>query len=264
VIFFARSAGADGLPLDITQFPNPNDLVSDAVVKALVKTIGFGTEHRAYEPATPLGLFLGLDVGIEATLVKVPTELGTELANVGVSSASIPPALPIPRVIVHKGLGRIDVGASYIGFKQYKIYGGDVKWAFYVPDEGLCFAVRLNYTKAKVDIVETTTISPQILMSKKIDFADPYVGIGYQNVKGKLTVSIPLPQIDPELLALIPAELRPSTPDLTIKKEARMSAFNGFLGVGMKFGPLPLKITMEMGYSTSKVHTMGAKLSLNF
>src|SRR5947209_5688060 len=92
-LFMSASALADsglsGLGIDA------NSLVSPDVVKAMVKFIGFGTMHRPYEPATPLGVAVGLDLSFELTLFKVPEDLFTALSAVGAPSASPLPSLPV-------------------------------------------------------------------------------------------------------------------------------------------------------------------------
>src|SRR4051812_35719941 len=91
-----------------------NSLISTDVIKALVGFIGFGTQHRPYEPATPLGLAVGLDFSIEATLFKVPDGLFSSLSAVGAPSSSPLPSLPIPKIHLHKGFGELlDAGGSF-------------------------------------------------------------------------------------------------------------------------------------------------------
>src|SRR4051812_27123245 len=90
----SSTAQAAGLPLDPSQFPDPNSLISPALANAVTKTVGLGTDHRSYESATPLGNMIGLDLGFSVTIAHVPPDFGKALEAAGlsgVSASSIPP-----------------------------------------------------------------------------------------------------------------------------------------------------------------------------
>lgn len=235
-----------------------NTPTAQAAIRALITLTSLSSEHRAYQPASPLGTFIGLDAGVDLTVISIPQHLITDISNaVGSTSLSTLPALPVPRLHIHKGLGKLDLGFSYLGFlpapyTAYRIYGGDAKLTILEPDQGLVWAIRLNYTYAMFDMIKTTTWTPQVLASIKLDFAEPYVGIGYQLASG--TISGTLSQTVPVLGVV-------STP---ISTSGTASAFQGFGGVGFKLGPTGVKLTLEMAYNTTGMNHLGSKLSLCF
>ena len=105
-------------------------VLSQDQINILVKTFAIAFEHRAYAPASPLGpgSGLGLEAGLEATAVKVPTAFTDALAAMGAGSALPLPIFPAIKVAAHKGLGAIDVGASGLWYLGSFFVGGDVKW----------------------------------------------------------------------------------------------------------------------------------------
>jgi len=238
---------ASSLPFDISKYTNSVDLIGDTKARIIVQTVGLITQHRPYEPATPLGLLLGLDASVEVTMVQFPTEFKSTIKAAGLTSIdNLPPAVPIPKLHIHKGvLPMVDLGASAFRYQSYTIYGGDLKVGVYVPEEGPTFAVRLCYTQSKLGYVTTKTWTPQMIMSRQLSFADPYVGIGGQFVSGEI-------KITQDILGYT----------LTLKKESHASSADAFLGVAFKFGPLPLRIVLEGAYNTAKVNTMGVKFGV--
>src|SRR4051794_7407887 len=80
-----------GIPFDL----DPDSLVSSDVVNAIVNLVGVGFQHRPYDPATPLGVAVGVDFSVEATLVKVPDSFFSSLASSGFPLGASPiPSLP--------------------------------------------------------------------------------------------------------------------------------------------------------------------------
>lgn len=251
VLYFLPHAQAQvDLPFDPSLFSEISELVVGDAPEVIIRSVGLATDHRPYEPATPLGTSIGLDLGIEATLVKLPDEFSTALQNAGLTSTTAPPSIPLPRILIHKGIGnRVDIGLSWIGYRDYKIYGGDFKVVLSKPDEGLTWALRLNYARSKISFVKTQTFTPQLLVSRKLAFADPYMGIGYQWSKGSITVPIPLP-----------APFDSLTQDVTA--EATGKSFMSFLGVLFVLGPTGIRIGLEGSYNASGHHTLGTKVGL--
>ena len=124
-----------------------NTIIPASVAGTVLKTLAILTDHRSYEGATPQGL-LGFRIGAEATLVHLPNDFGSTLQTLGVGGASTEAvALPIARLHVSKGIGaNTDVGISGLYYKGNYIMGGDIKYTFYQPEEGVTWAWRLGYS----------------------------------------------------------------------------------------------------------------------
>lgn len=240
-----------GLPLDPSLFPDPSTLISPSIVKSVIKTVGLLTEVRPYEPATPLGFNLGVDIGLVVTMVRVPADFFSALREAGLD-ASIPelPGLLFPMLILHKGIHeRIDLGLAGLWYQGYRVYGGDVKLVVFQPEEGPTWAVRLGYTHSVLGFVNTTSWTPQLVMSRKLEFAEPYMGVGYQYITGVVKVTV-----KPE----------DSFPSITISGAGYTSAGNAFMGISLRTPLMGLRITMEGGYSSVHSHTLGVKIGLKF
>lgn len=243
--------------LSPSSFTNPLALIDPSIVTSIVRTIGFASDHRAYEGASGLGSSAGFDISVQATAVKLPPDFRDALSTAGISSLPMP-IVPLPRLIAHKGLGdRFDIGFSWIIFKEIQIEGFDAKIVAIKPDEGPTWAVRLNYTISKLDFsesgadlaVHTQIFKPEILVSQKLDFFEPYLGVGYQMVRGNMKVQLPLPAPLPSI-------------------DSTVSAHGGgglaFLGLSMRAPGIALRLTVDGEYSTVGAHALGAKFGFNF
>jgi len=258
--------------------PDPNSLISSTVANAFVKSVGIAMDHRPYEPATPIGTAIGLSLGLEVTLVQPPSDLGSSLgglagASSGSSSSSsssaVIPILPSLKLHFHKGIGsNIDIGLSAlppIGSLPLVggslLLGGDVKVVVYNPEEGPTWAVRgcyninsLSYSQAGESItVKTITISPQVLVSRKLDFADPYIGIGVQYTYGSIKVSIPIPAVSGEAIAPVEATQNGVGYGAEI-----------FGGIDLRIPNVGFRITLEGAYSPFGMNSLGTKLGFAF
>lgn len=224
---------------------NPNQLAPLADV--FIKSVGLVTAHRPYEPATPLGSQIGLDLGVEITLLKAPSELADALTQLG---ANLPIAvLPIPRFHLHKGLGEwAEFGVALISFHGYRIYGGDFKVAVSMPSEGPTWALRLGYSDTKMEWVSTRTWSPQLLVSRKLDFADPYLGLGWSFSTGH--IDYPLTFNGVSLGSL--------------HYDGKGSSFGSFIGIQFKVPSLGLRIVLEGSYSAQGAHGIGTNIGFGF
>jgi hypothetical protein len=222
-----------------------------------VRTIGFAADHRAYEGATGLGNSAGIDLSAQVTMVKLPPSFRDALSMAGLDNLPVP-IVPLPRLVAHKGIGsRFDVGMSWIIFKEIKIVGFDAKAVVYQPDEGPTWAIRLNYADARLDFsdmgaslgVHTRTMKPELLVSQKLDFFEPYLGVGYQFVNGSLNVNLPLPQ-----------------PLTSINQTVSAHGGGGlaFIGLSLKAPGIALRLLVDGEYSTVGAHSLGAKFGFNF
>ena len=251
--------------------PSTENVLLQSTVDVLVKTIGISMDHRPYEPAKALGTFPGLSIGVEVTLVQTPPELGSALNQLSGSSSSSGspsiPVLPSARLHFHKGMGkRVDLGFSifpssqaipYIG--KSLLVGGDLKVVVLDPEEGPTWAIRLTYNVntlsyqySPVDLtVKTTTISPQLLVSKDLGFAEPYIGAAFQYVVGSARAAVSFPE-----LAGLPA--------FSVERQgvARSGLFFG--GLVLKVPYLGFLLTLEGAYSTTGMNQMGTKIGFAF
>ena len=260
----AREAHAAGFSFGGFSF-DPNSLVSDDVIKQVVTTFGFGGQHRPYEPATPLGIAVGLDFSLEVTLFKVPDSFFDALAAAGLPfPGSALPALPVAKLHLHKGFGDwVDIGGSAFYLTGYKIFGGDVKIALNQAEEGPSYAFRFCYTY--LDIVtnginiSTKTLAPQLLASRRMDFADPYLGVAFEYTTGAVDATVTVPT---DLTGPVPAGL--TIPPVSLHKES--NAYGGYLfgGVSLRIPRSGLRITVEGAYDTAGVSTMGTKVGFTF
>lgn len=251
-----KAFAAGSLPFSPDKFTDLDELLTDDITKTLVKTVGAITLHRPLQPATPLGTMLGLDIGIEASLTRVPDDLNAALQNAGVTS-TIPASLPFARLHVHKGLGKLlDFGVSGLKFQDFWVMGGNIKVTLGVPPEGLTWAIRLNYNYSKLGFVKVKSWSPEILVSKRLFFFEPYLGVGYQYHVGSIELSIPTSQLDQ-----IPPEFQGQIPEtLTLGNSAKIHGYHSFLGLAFRLLPTGLKITLEGSYSSLTAHTIATKI----
>jgi len=95
----------------------------------LIKDLGSAMSYRAVTPAEPLGLLLGIDVGLEVTGSKMKNELhGWKTAT----STNGQDTIYNGKIHVHKGLPLgIDVGAyfSSVAESNMKSLGGEISYA---------------------------------------------------------------------------------------------------------------------------------------
>lgn len=227
-----------------------------AITPTFVRTFGLGPDHRAYVGAvTP-----NLDIGIEATLFKVPADLWDALATAGidVGDESIS-AFPSPKLHFLKSFGRrFSLGISTIFYKGYWIAGGHLQFLIVDPPEGFQWALRLGFNRSKLDYVNTSTYSVQVVASKRLEFAEPYVGVGFHASRG--TVSITLsPQEAAQQGITLPPEYASG---IYISTNGAASSAFGTLGVAFWFGPSGLKLTLEGAYDSKSMHSLGIMFSL--
>ncbi len=261
----ALAAGVGGVPFDL----DPSSLVSDSVVNAIVKEIGLSFDLKPYEPATPLGTHVGLDIGVEVSLLKVPDAFFEALASSGfgggMSSASVP-FLPTVSLQVHKGMGEfVDVGLGGLALLGNKIIGGDIKIVILKgEEEGPTWAFRFSYTYTDLLLsginISTKTLTPQLLVSKEIEFADPYLGVAAQYVMGDIDATIS----GASLAAGAGVPEGTAVPDQSVQKSGSGYGAKLFGGVSFKVPRAGLRLTLGGDYSIAGVSGMGVKVSFTF
>jgi hypothetical protein len=227
--------------------------VDQSMVHELVSTVAVGTTHRAYMPASAMGWAIGIDVGVEATGVRLPSDFRTTIGTISQSAASdIPSVVPVPRLNLHKGLPfGLDVGASYISYQdKIKVVGGDLKWTFtdLMKVSPIAGAIRFNYTSETLWYLKAHNFQSDLLFSKNLFFIEPYFGAGLQFWSGHIEVPTGLP----------------SGSGLPSSVSGSDSGTNAhfFAGIPLKMGVFWL--TPEADYSTAKIVSFGSKFSFNF
>ena len=180
-----------------------------------------------------------------------------------IGAASGLPSLPLPRLHIHKGLGEnFDLGLSGFWLTGNYLIGGDLKFVLIEGEEGLTWAFRFCYAYNKVTVESinavTKTYAPQILVSRKMEFADPYLGLGVAYAMGSVEADF-TEQIAAEIPAGFPV------PDIgKFEKTARAYGGQLFGGVSLKVPNSGLRLTIEMSYNTVGTSTLGVKAGFTF
>jgi hypothetical protein len=231
-----------------TQFdPTTLQSLTNQLAESLITQVGITGDHRAFEPASPLGLAIGLDVGVDTTASKMSQSFKDALTTAGVTGSK-PDYIVLPRLNVHKGLPLgIDVGFSYVGYQKNSIYAGEAKYAFLrggVVKPSV--AARVSYTSSTLYFMKTHTTKIDVLASKTVGwFLEPYVGTGVQLVSGTVEVPVGVPGL--------PA---------TVSASQSKSAMHVYGGLPIKL--IFLHLTGEYDYSFTGITTAGLKVSFNF
>lgn len=220
-------------------------------IPIFIKALGLVFDHRPYASATPLGTIPGISFGLELSLVKPPEEFVTVASSSG-GLLPIPatlPVLPSPRLHIQKGLGpNFNLGASFIGYSgAVLLMGAHGQYAFLNPEEGPTVAARLSYNWLKLQAFKTQTWTAQVLVSKKMDFADPYIGVGYQYVTGSVGVELSFAGITQSI-------------EFTGRGQSAMA----MMGVQFRIPNLGAELTLEGSYSQFGAHTLGTKIGLAY
>jgi hypothetical protein len=229
-----------------------NDLSTQTAdgVDSMIKTTAIGLDHHAFQPADPLGLFLGFDVSLEITGVSVPASFVD--AVVAATGQQPPSVIPIPKLNVHKGLPfNIDVGASFAnaqdsnGNTVFKSFGADVKYAFFTPVLLPPLAARFSLSYNTLYFLSTHTYSFDVLTSYSLLILDPYAGAGLQFWGGNLNI--------PTGNSSLPSNISAST-----------SGVSPRFFVGAEFKLLIVRLAVEGDFSTTGVNTYGFRAGIGF
>ncbi len=242
--------------LDPSQFLNqklPQNVSNEAV-----KMFAIYTVHRPYTGATSMVDYNSMDVLVEATLVKIGDGVLNALAANGITPPQIEaPAVPIGALKIRKAINeRSDLGISVLSYQGQIIVGGDVKVVLHKAEEGPSFAIRLGYTYANVPYAflhDISTISPELVMSQKLYFAEPYLGIGGRYMHGRIAMSetVNVPILGPE----------------TVNVTGTGSGTTGYAFTGVYFrifGAQGLRLGVEGTFDLSGYSTVGGVFGLGF
>ena len=249
VVFLSLSAlGSNAAWALPTYSPGNVSALTNDSVEALLKTIALGADHRAYMPASPLGMIIGLDVGLDVTGINVSDEFRQAMSAAGVSS-SIPAFIPIPKLNVTKGLPLgIDLGMTFVGYQHNRILGAQIQWAF-LNGAGMAPAAAVRLSQSYVDLffMKTRVTKLDVLASRRfVYFFEPYVGAGLQVGSGSLDVPVS----------------GPNGLKADVSGNTSFTAIHAF--GGMKFNLSFLKLVTEVDRSFVGLTTFGGKFSFGF
>jgi hypothetical protein len=217
--------------IDIGQIPSQEDF------KKFSTDFGLAISYQPLAAAAPLGDKLpGFDVGVEASFVKLDRGAPYFAAFTG----DVHGTLVLPRLHAQVGLPfiPIDFGLSYTSVpnSDIKLTGYEIKYAIVKGNAVLpAIAVRAAYTTLTgVDILDMSTKSVDLSISKGILILTPYAGIGQVWITSKAAGAF-------------------EKEDIT---ETR-----GFVGLKTKIFPF-INLVLEGDFSTVNVYS--ARLNVNF
>ncbi len=212
--------------------------------KSFSEDFGMALSYQPVSPAAPLGDTLpGFDAGVEVSYIKLDKSASYfELMD---TAGDLPNALVLPRIHVQIGLPiiPIDLGVSYVSIpnSDMKLTGYEIKYA--VLEGGLAMpavAIRGAYTKLSgVDVLDLSTKSLDISISKGILIFTPYAGVGQ---------------------VWITSEPHSPTAFLPLEKED-ITKTKVFVGTKMKIFPF-VNLVVEGAFSNVNVYS--ARLNINF
>jgi hypothetical protein len=223
--------------------------LTDTGSKSMIMTAAVGGDYRSFLPASPLGVAIGFDIGVDVTAIYPPSDFSTAFSTV--TGQAVPTMIPLPRLNIHKGLpGGFDFGLSalYLSDPAYsvKMYGAELRWAFIrgkiaAPAVTLRGSVDFN----TLGFIKTSCYKLDVLASKNFYVLEPYGGLGVQRWAGSLVYDT--------TLYTLPAGI-----------SSENSGVHPHFFAGLVLKIVALKITAEWDYSSAGLTTYGGKVSLGF
>lgn len=209
--------------------------------KNLSTDLGLALSYMPLSPAEPLGDKLpGFDVGVELTYIPIDQE---KLYWNDISTGDkIPSALAFGKVHAQVGLPiiPIDIGYlyAYVPDTDIKLNGYEIKYAILEGSTVMpAIAIRGAYTKLSgVDVLDLSTKSLDISISKGFAMLTPYAGIG---------------------MVWITSE--ENDPDVTFAKED-ISETKTFVGLKLSLLPV-LNVVAEADFAAVDAYTFRLNLS---
>lgn len=243
---------------------SPDQLVADggipkSIANEYLKLFAIYTVHRPYSGATSISTSNTFDLNVEATAVKIGDGLFKAIGSNG-NNPEPPdvPAFPIAKLNLRRGFSEnFDAGLSGLFIENQKIWGVDLKFVLYDPDEGPSFALRLAYSYISIReayVADCSTIAPEFVMSRRLTFAEPYLGVGMRFISG--TIDIPIHDL---VSSVVPVNV----PDL----QANGSAIDEYAFTGIYFrllGATGLRFGIEGSFDMSGYHTIGTVIGMGF
>jgi hypothetical protein len=167
-------------------FSNSSSLVANQAALSLFETIGFGADFRSMEGIeTPNGA-TRMDLTTNLAISTFPHNFTQTLITAGYSDPAIK-FIPSGQVHLSRGMTPyfgLDLG--WLKFGSFSLVGGSAKIKIFSPDEGPGIAIRVSYQVNNLDIISTKTITPQLIIGRKLEYAETYLGIAVQYMSGHL------------------------------------------------------------------------------
>lgn len=251
ILLFSSVTQAAGFDLSLLDLSSLNNLIPQDIANETAKAFGIVLAHRPYQGAMSIHENDASELKLEITLVKIGDGLLTALSNNGVSGTSLQnaPSVPVPKMHIRKALSPVlDFGASGVFIAGQYIAGGDLKFNFYKPEEGLGSALRLGYTVVKAPRLNVKSISiltPELVFSRRLSFAEPYIGLGTRFISGTVSVQFP-------------------DPVGTLEKSGSGNTSFAFTGVNFVVGSKGLRVAIEGTYDLSGYSSLGTSVGLAF
>lgn len=159
-------------------------LLDQAEFRAFSEDVGAAAAYRGLIPAESLGI-IGFDIGVSVGATEVSNR---DVLRKAAGGGSIPKALPVAALRVHKGLPfDIDIGATLMQLPgtNVRAAGGELRWAFVSGSTVMpALALRVSGTRLSgVDGLEMDTLGADLSISKGFLLLTPYAGIGTVKVK---------------------------------------------------------------------------------
>ncbi len=229
-----KSVQAQLLPFDLSS------LLGDveSKVRTVTETLGPLTGSRSLSPATPLSSNLGLEVGASASLLSGDEDFWNLLG-----SPSAP--LPVALLQIQKKLSpQATLGLHGLVFQDFKLYGGSLTAHLLQPEEGPFVSGRFTFGWARISSVfMSRNWGLEVLASRDLGYADPYLGVGAHLLSGTLTLDSGIPGI-------------------ALSANALAQHLRLFGGVQLRLPALGLALTLEGEYGLRSLSGLSTKVSL--
>ncbi len=251
ILFFSLISPAKAFDLSLLDLSSLNNLIPQDIANETTKAFGILLSHRPYQGAVSIAENDAAEFKLELTLVKVGDGLLNALSANGVSGTSLQnvPSLPVPKAHLRKAFGpKVDVGISGLFYLGQYIAGGDLKYNFYQPEEGLGAAFRLGYTTVhapRLNVKSASVITPELVFSRRLSAAEPYIGIGGRLISGTISVTFP-------------------DPIGTLEKSGSGTTSYAFTGVNFVIGSKGLRLALEGTYDLSGYSSIGTMFGVAF
>lgn len=203
----------------------------------LVDELGMATAYAPFSPAETLGV-TGFELGASLTMVKIDDSVWSD----ALSDADAPSMLPVPRLMVRKGLPLgIDIGASYTSIpdSNVTIIGGELRKSLIEGTTAVPAVSVLGHFSnlSGVDDLDLSTYGVDLGISKGFAMFTPYGGIGQVWYEGSEHAGLALDAHD-------------------------SSETRGYLGMRVGFLPF-MNLTAQADF-TSAVSSYTLRLNLGF
>jgi hypothetical protein len=235
LVFVSSIASASDLGFD----PSALSSLTNAAASDLLEVSAYGADHRPYASARALGVSLGLDLGVDVTVISVPQSFKDAMKLIG--STDIPTSIPLPRINVRKGLPwGVDFGFTWVGYGVYSVLGFDLQknWI----RQPVALASRISYGKQSLNFIHSSTFSMDALASIGFLLFEPYLGLGAQFGSG---------------------DLRFNSGNVPVSVQTQKSFSSMRFFAGLPISLLVLKVTFEYSTTFSGLSTYGAKAAFS-